>query len=387
MKQYGRVDSCSRASSRRRGRARAGPFLVALVFLGSVSGCAQGSSTHAGSTPSASTRQVLPQGPGHLVVADNRSQTGASYIAFNPNGGQGSWLKIPAYSPAGFNRLFTRVAVFESGGLAGDSVTDPSTLSVSALDHSGSKVIATFKGDDATSDPAWNPAGSEIAISLTVSTDRGVNQNPQALSAGLWVVNVNTHHSRQLVAGSVGRVTWSPDGRTLAYVAFPTTGTSASIKTVPFAGGQPTLVAELPNEAVHPGTPYGTTLSWSPDGKAILVCYILEKNYQLAGTGVSTYPSTGGPATVILPVSINAAYVGATYSPDGSRIAVAVLHPDPSSAATANSPARTGTANSPTTPAGTPPQPIVEQLQLMGPNGAKPHDAAVLSYPARLVGW
>jgi len=207
--------------------------------------------------------------------------------------------------------------------------------------------------------------------------------------SGLWVINVVNHTRRLVVAGRVGSLAWSPNGRTLAYVASPG-GLPIGIDTVTVTGkARPKQIVSLSDQANN-RLPGQTTLSWSPDAKTIVACNVkTTASWFLDTSEIDTYPATGGTGTTILgPVSSSTmAYQGAAYSPTGQSLAVAALHhpnPNPtdtSSGTTLTIPATTSAANPNST----------FSTQLLDLTARPPHTshnvATLQQEDVRLVGW
>jgi dipeptidyl aminopeptidase/acylaminoacyl peptidase len=110
----------------------------------------------------------------------------------------------------------------------------------------------------AVSDPQLSPDGKWVAY--TVSTP-SLQDNRNV--ARVWVVEVATGRSRQVTngPGSDRQPRWSPDGKTLAFIATREGG--AQIWLLPIAGGDARKVSSLPDGASDP--------VWLPDGSGLLV--------------------------------------------------------------------------------------------------------------------
>ena len=105
-------------------------------------------------------------------------------------------------------------------------------------------------------DARISPDGGRIAYTLI-----NVNAKHDGYETTLWMVPASGGPSRQLTAGprdSAAR--WSPDGKTLAFLRAPQTG-SAQIQLLPLDGGEARPLTDLAKGA---GSPV-----WSPDGKMI----------------------------------------------------------------------------------------------------------------------
>ncbi len=102
--------------------------------------------------------------------------------------------------------------------------------------------------------PQLSPDGTQI-----IFTRRWVDKMNDKWESSVWLMNADGSHSRQLVQG--GDVTWSPDGKRIAYVAKgEPSGQQIFIRWMD-AEGAATQISHLTE------SPSG--LEWSPDGKSI----------------------------------------------------------------------------------------------------------------------
>jgi dipeptidyl aminopeptidase/acylaminoacyl peptidase len=115
--------------------------------------------------------------------------------------------------------------------------------------------------------PVWSPDGTQIAF----VSKRGTGDLDRQNNTDVYVVDAKAgSQPRQLttspVADGNGRVTWSPDGKQIAYL----TGdelkyyayTQEKLAVIPAAGGQPKLLAESLDRGIE-------TPLWSADGTAL----------------------------------------------------------------------------------------------------------------------
>lgn len=117
------------------------------------------------------------------------------------------------------------------------------------------------------SDPQISPDGKRIVISvghIDVKKDRTISE--------LVLVDVASGAQRILTHGrnDVGEPRWSPDGRSLAFIAASGKGedATAQVFVMPMDGGDARVVTKAPNGV--------DAYSWRPDGKA--VAYLMEES-------------------------------------------------------------------------------------------------------------
>lgn len=194
--------------------------------------------------------------------------------------------------------------------------------------------------------PRWSPDGGAIAFLANATSDRDAKRQ-------IWVMNIGGGDARRVTDANQGvqQFAWSPDGSMFAYVASddPETKTDldkfnrafevsdddflireaprpSHVWTVPASGGSPKRLTSgswsLP--VAHPPGAVPSPLSWSPDGRTILIAQHANPH------------SSAGPTSRIAAVDvatgsvrrITTAEVAEThpmFSPDGKS--VVYMHP------------------------------------------------------------
>jgi Tol biopolymer transport system component len=105
----------------------------------------------------------------------------------------------------------------------------------------------------------WSPDGRQIAYSA------GAGDRP-----GLWVVSVADGHSSRLpTSGPASEPTWSPTGNLIAYIAATANGPSITSLAFLDARGQPARDALPPPPG--PSVFGNGTPVWAPDGRRLAV--------------------------------------------------------------------------------------------------------------------
>ena len=185
---------------------------------------------------------------------------------------------------------------------------------------------------------AIRPDGSEIAYTLTVPREPGVDENGSAWTE-LHVIGFDGTDDRPFVSGAVNvsQLRWSPDGRYLAYLARREGDDYRSIYVIPAAAGESMRLVEYKTNI--------EAFDWRPDGRAIAFVAtepvsaelealrkegydqtIYEEDYRTRRAFVVELPD--GPSGVASEPRMLDAIEGhpwrAVWSPDGRRLLVDV---------------------------------------------------------------
>ena len=173
------------------------------------------------------------------------------------------------------------------------------------------------KPENITHDQALDtdPAWSPDGSQLAYSSDKGGGL------LQLWVRDMKTGRDRQLthLATQPMGATWSPDGARIVFFDVDGMWRAASVSVVDVASGK---VTKIHDSLFGPGIP-----SWSPDGKRVAVAMVspYSKRYREGTNQVLTMSATGGDDKWFVPVpnlSIDSrAGCGPVWSPDGSKMA------------------------------------------------------------------
>ena len=169
-------------------------------------------------------------------------------------------------------------------------------ISVMAADGSESQplVVPTdLENSSVLAPPAWSPDGSHIAIVA-------LNSEGDEFTHQIYVVAVDGTGVRMLANDHTSAPTWSPDGRSIAFGMTATERGLYSLYTIKSDGSQLNEMAPSPFRNMH----WSYTVSWSPDGSAIL---LRHRVIPVDGTAEWT---------------LHWSHEHTAWSPDGSRIAI-----------------------------------------------------------------
>ena len=182
--------------------------------------------------------------------------------------------------------------------------------------------------------PVWSPDGQKLAFIVyegavevyeeAIELEKVDRFAPAGLSlkASVYTVGVDgTGLTRITEAAS--NPAWSPDGKRIA-VAVPAKRGKADLYTFAADGSDPVLVKDTLSATWNsPVNPWMGNLSWSPDDSQIL---LNQRARRINLDGSSAVPNTLRYATEKYP---RVPPMLATWSPDGTRIAVRTEDPRP----------------------------------------------------------
>jgi Tol biopolymer transport system component len=194
----------------------------------------------------------------------------------------------PAWSPDGSRLALTRARRTTVGSQPGYLFS----VVVAWADGSNQRTLAR-----ASSDPAWSPSGGSLAYSGI----RGVMRSrPDGSGA-----RALTRRPRKPISewiSDVGSITWSPDGRLIAFTGFTLKGGDAVYVIRRDGLG---LLRLGPGRLSDP-------VSWSPDGRMLVWPHPTRHSLNVAWAG--------GRGRREIPVEGNAPVTGAVWGADGGRI-------------------------------------------------------------------
>lgn len=176
------------------------------------------------------------------------------------------------------------------------------------------KPVRLSEGSFSLSDPQWSPDGREIAV-VRYPTPKADDQR----LSDILIVPAGGGAPRLLYAndGPDSAPRWSPDGKQIAFLSrdgkLPLPGTS-SLYVIPAEGGSPKRITDAD---LNPGSP-----RWSPDGRAIW--FTLGQGVR----GVIASASAAGGRTT---VQVEGAFVASSPSIASRAGTLAYLRQDPRS--------------------------------------------------------
>src|SRR5260221_649927 len=189
-------------------------------------------------------------------------------------------------------RVYTSIPIVadERGFLPPRETRRPSHLDVVPVDGTrGGDPRQLTSGDLSQSSATWSPDGKTIAF---VQDSTEPLEDPDQVHPEIYLLTVAGGAVRRLATGFTesSSPTWSPDGQTIAFVCSKGRGAENDVCVIPAAGGTPrNLTADC---ALDPGSP-----TWSADGKTLYLDAETRGNvhpFAVAATGGAVRQGTSG---------------------------------------------------------------------------------------------
>ncbi|MBA3557729.1 MAG: PD40 domain-containing protein [Gemmatimonadaceae bacterium] len=222
----------------------------------------------------------------------------------------------PAWSPDGSRIAFTRPT---------NNLLGKWQLCVARADGSDARCVVGDRDGNIAGRPSWSPDGSKVAFTISVHCLGGFCGQGTNFSS-LRVLNIASMLVDSVGTPPLTSVSWSPDGRKIAFTAFGigTFGRGALGVVNPDGSELEILAPSLGSYSV-------AEVAWSPDGRRLALA-LLDENacpwYCNTAIGVVEADATQlrvlatGQAFVPFDPPGNDTYVAwPAWSPDGARIA------------------------------------------------------------------
>jgi Tol biopolymer transport system component len=185
---------------------------------------------------------------------------------------------------------------------------DASDVFTASREGGGRRRLTDYRcGDSSAQWPVWSPNGRRILYVEYVDNPA----NPITSEFGVFVMRSDGSRRKVVATDTVHSVEWGPDGRTLAWSMF---GDEARIYVGPFTNPRERFIA------------YGSSPSWSPDGKSLAVIESGGAHESCSQLSVYDVATAQHKRVVVAPIERDAqpcSNMARTpdWSPNGRRIA------------------------------------------------------------------
>ena len=196
------------------------------------------------------------------------------------------------------------LVAFDQGGTEGYQGS-----AMVAVTGAGSRTVHNVTGDWVATEPSISPDGQSIVVVRADDVYDGAGPD----STALWVVDVHGEHPRPLTEGHFDlSPSWSPDGRTIAFVRYESEQ-RVSILSIPSDGGRTSRI-------VAPQDARITSLAWSPDGNQLAyVTNHFDFNSQTVSAPVWTVDA-GGSHRQKVATLVGVSESQLSWDPSGSAV-------------------------------------------------------------------
>ena len=231
-----------------------------------------------------------------IVYTVQTSDGGTSVVLLDPethavrtvlagSGANGVYYDDPELSPSGDRVVAMRTTTDSTGGLV-------TVIVVVNRDGTGLQALTTPVSSQATdvsdNNPVWKPDGSTILFSrVSVST-----ANPASYTSALETVRISDGTTAPVPGGETGfTADYDPTGTKIVFADAPGASETGALTVMNADGSGKT-----------PLGPIGALPAWSPDGRTI--AYVAVTQPDAAGPGndatvIATIPATGGAANLL----------------------------------------------------------------------------------------